>query len=95
MANKEVSINEEQLAEIPRGQRFQYLIEQGVEVKAARAAIEKLRGVKRDAEGKIKWTKAQINERIKHFKAKIEDFDNRKENAEKEVSRLEEMKGNL
>jgi len=58
---------------------------------SARVAKEAKRGRVRDADGKIVFTKEQLEVRIKHFKAKKEGYKKRMENIEVEIERAEEL----
>ena len=55
---------------------------------ADRAEIEAKRGISRDENGKIVFTKEQKLARIAHFEAKILDFKTRTKNAQSEIKKL-------
>lgn len=56
-----------------------------------RSAIEARRGIARDENGKIVFTKEQIKARIAHFEEKIETFASRTKNAKAEIKKLKAM----
>lgn len=53
-----------------------------------RAETEAKRGIARDTDGKIVFTKEQKKARIAHFEAKIADMKVRTKNAQAEIKKL-------
>lgn len=84
-------VSEKELREIPRGQRLPYLLEKGYSPAQARAAVEALRGIMRDADGHIVRSKEWLENRIAYLEGRQEDLENRAKNVVIEIKERKEQ----